>query len=70
MSEFIIVTRAISGNRMAIRKKDVITFYQDEIEVEGNTKKCVKVELQNQENDWVKVSTKFGIVLNQFKEEN
>lgn len=55
---------------MAIRKKDVITFYQDEIEVEGNTKKCVKVELQNQENDWVKVSTKFGIVLNQFKEEN
>lgn len=69
MSELLIVNRAISGNRMAIRKEDVVTFYEDEIEVDDETKKCVKIELQNHSFDWVKVNNKFDYILNNIKEE-
>jgi len=65
----LIVNRAISGNRMAIRKEDVVTFYEDEIEVDDETKKCVKIELQNHSFDWVKVNNKFDYILNNIKEE-
>jgi len=69
VSELLIVNRAISGNRMAIRKEDVVTFYEDEIEVDDETKKCVKIELQNHSFDWVKVNNKFDYILNNIKEE-